>query len=157
MSDWDAKGISTLSFGSQAVLDTQPTPAQRIADLEERLRQVVAEREQAYAKVANALESAKVRGEALERTEAEVDRLRGVIGELVDKPTENSQRPHHPWLDIAAMPTVYDGAKCHESIMRAFHVAKEVRWLLAQGVPPVVVMEIMDLLEGVERAEGQRR
>jgi len=152
----DAQGIG-LILGPQATgiaLDTPPSPERQIADLEERLRQAGLERDMVNAKLANALESAKVRGEALERTEAEVERLRGVVGELVDKLAENSQRPHHPWLEIAAMPTVYDdGNKCHESVMRSFHVVKEVRWLLAQGVPPAVVMQIMDLLEGVERAD----
>jgi hypothetical protein len=53
----------------------------------------------------------------------------------------------HHWTEIAAMPTVYDGDRCHESIVRAFHVAEEVRRLLELGTPPAVVLKVMDLLE----------
>lgn len=36
----------------------------------------------------------------------------------------------------------------HESTTRAFHIVRKVRELLEQNVPPKVVLEIMDLMEG---------
>jgi hypothetical protein len=133
VSDWSNLTVGPPQTG--ILLDTPPSPERRIADLEERLRQVIAEREQAYAKVANALESAKVRGEALERAEAKLAEI-------------SQADAHHPWTEIAAMPTVWDkGAKLHESVMRSFHVANEVRRLLELGTPPAVVLQVMNLLE----------
>lgn len=57
------------------------------------------------------------------------------------------------WLQIAAMPTciprVPPGSNgCHESCLRSFHVAREVRRLLELGTPPAVVLQIMAVMEG---------
>lgn len=150
--------IGTSGPSTGIVLDT-PSPERRIADLEFQLKTF-------NERLANALESARVRGEALERAEAEVDRLRTIVdekadlrvGDLVEEVdrlraelAENSQPQAvwHHWQVIAAMPTVYDGGgKCHESIMRSFHVAEEVRRLLELGTPAQVVLQVMNLLEG---------
>lgn len=158
------------------VLDTPPSPERRIADLEERLRQVIAEREQVIAKasaqaadlhlrVSNAMAAVEARDDEIRRLNAiideradvrsadlvaEVERLRAALA-------ENSQvRMGHPWLDIAAMPQVWvsgrEGGTCHESMMRSFPVAEEVRRLLELGTPVSVVLLVMDLLENRGRS-----
>jgi len=58
----------------------------------------------------------------------------------------------HAWTEIAAMPQAWTskrpaGDTCHESVMRSFHVAEEIRRLLELGTPPAVVLKVMDLLE----------
>ncbi len=178
------------------LLDTPPTPERRIADLEERLRQVIGEREQAIAKasaqaadlqlrVSNAMAAVEARNAEIVRLNAITEKAEATLacghpasllvfsaetGEAVlcklcdalrqlkkaeAELAEISQRQgatHHHWTEIAAMPQVWVsdrlGGTCHESIMRSFHVAEEVRRLLELGTPPTVVLQVMNLLEG---------
>lgn len=65
------------------------------------------------------------------------------------------------YKDIANMPTsltreeVTDrlNTGCqgwHESLLRSYHVAKKVRWLLEQHTSSQVILELMDLMESDE-------
>ena len=51
--------------------------------------------------------------------------------------------------DIQSRPTCYesDGQKCHESLLRAFHIVDKVKELLEKNTPPSVVLELIEQME----------
>jgi hypothetical protein len=81
----------------------------------------------------------------------EAFRLERAEAELAEIKRRQGATWHH-WTEIAAMPQAWTskrpaGDTCHESVMRSFHVAAEVRRLLELGTPPAVVLQVMNLLE----------
>lgn len=49
---------------------------------------------------------------------------------------------------ISEMPTLWDGdGKIHESILRAFHILEEVKYLLKNEVPAHVILELIEDME----------
>lgn len=48
-------------------------------------------------------------------------------------------------------PTVIDGK--HESLTRSFQILRRVKYLLKEGVPQKVILEIIDELESFEQNE----
>lgn len=54
------------------------------------------------------------------------------------------------YLQIAQLPTTYNDVehgKTHESLLRAFNILGKVKSLLADGTPPHVVLELIELME----------
>lgn len=59
---------------------------------------------------------------------------------------------------IGDMPTTFideDRQKCHESILRAWNILKEVKYLLREGVPPKVLLELIEDMEDASFLEGR--
>lgn len=59
---------------------------------------------------------------------------------------------------IAAMQTVVsdDTPNCHrwhESVMRSYQILQKVKWLLALDTKPIVVLELIDLMESAPEKE----
>lgn len=53
-------------------------------------------------------------------------------------------------IDIRDKPTTYtdeEGRKCHESLLRAFHVVEKVKELCEAGTPPSVIVEMIEAME----------
>lgn len=52
----------------------------------------------------------------------------------------------HKFRQIQKMPVVHNNT--HESIYRSFNILELTKDYLARGVPPIVMLQIIDFLEG---------
>lgn len=59
---------------------------------------------------------------------------------------------------IRALPTVVDptrwpfqDAPTHESVLRAYQILDKVKYLLAEGVPPKIILELIAEMEGSDQ------
>jgi len=58
---------------------------------------------------------------------------------------------------IRAYPVVWDDpdgpGKIHESILRSFHIVRQVQYWLAEGVPANIILELVEELQERDDAE----
>jgi hypothetical protein len=61
------------------------------------------------------------------------------------------------WIEISKMPTLFNnekGERCGESLLRSFHIVREVKELLEKGVPAQTILDIIEVME--VREDGLR-
>lgn len=60
-------------------------------------------------------------------------------------------------IDIANLPTIIEeippsSEGVHESIFRSYHILEKAKWMLQEGTPPQVVLDLIEEMEvaGIE-------